>query len=339
MAWIRSRIERSSGLTTWAIEWREAGRGGKVRTRQLGPVTEKEAQYELAAMEAGKRTRREKRTVAPKRAVEDYLRHLKAAGRRQGTIDHDRDKLKPLLDECCHRPLADWSRPHLDALLTERAWAPTRVRSALGVYRRFIAWCLAVGVLCGDFVAGFRPPRARPLEHREALSAEQVGRLIETARGHYLEVPVALALLVGLSRADLRAITWQEIDFETGMIRRPRHTTGTRLRLPMSEPLREILQRHRQRTGPVCLRLPKSDSSLYKALHRLQHRAGVPRSGWHHLRHSAATLLAAAGTEVATIGRMLGHRPGSVVTLRYLHTDDNRLRRAAEAVANLVDPA
>lgn len=47
MAWLRSRIERSSGLTTYAIEWRE---GGKVRARQLGPVTEKEAQYELAAM-------------------------------------------------------------------------------------------------------------------------------------------------------------------------------------------------------------------------------------------------------------------------------------------------
>ena len=68
-------------------------------------------------------------------------------------------------------------------------------------------------------------------------------------------------------------------------------------------------------------------------------KAGVPHSGWHQLRHTAATLLAAAGTDVATIGRILGHRPGSVVTLRYLHTDDNRLREAADAVATAVSGA
>ena len=107
----------------------------------------------------------------------------------------------------------------------------------------------------------------------------------------------------------------------------------------MSEPLREVLERHCERSGQVCRRLPKSDSSLYKALHRLMDRTGVPRSGWHQLRHSAATLLAAAGTDVATIGRMLGHRPGSPITLRYLHTDDGRLRDAANAVARAVKRA
>jgi integrase len=308
-----------------------------VRHRVLGPITEKEAQYELAAMNAGKRTRRNARTTAdPKRAVAEYLKHLKVSGRRQGTLDHDADKLKPLLDEWADRPMAEWSRPMIEALLSARAWSPSRVRQALGVYRRFIAWCGAVGYACGDFVGEFKPPRARPQEHREALSADQCRRLLDEARGHYLEVPVALAVFTGLSRADLRAITWKEVDLAGGFITRPRSKTGRPLRLPMSEPLREVMERHRERSGRVCRRLPKSDSSLYKALHRLMDRADVPRSGWHQLRHSAATLLAAAGVDVATIGRMLGHRPGSVVTLRYLHTDDERLRQAAEAVAQAV---
>ncbi len=336
MAWLRSRIERSSGLTTYAIEWRE---GGKVRARQLGPVTEKEAQYELAAMEAGKRSRRAATAVDPKRAVREYLKHLKVSGRRQGTLDHDADKLKPLLDEWGEKPMAAWSRGMLETLLHDRAWSSSRVRQALGVYRRFIAWCRAVGYLCGDFVGEFKPPRARPLEHREALSADQCRRLLDEARGHYLEVPVALALFAGLSRADLRALTWKEIDLDAGLIARPRHKTGTRLRLPISAPLKEILERNRQRSGPVCRRLPESDSSLSKALHRLMDRAEVPRSGWHQLRHTAATLLAAAGTDVATIGRILGHRPGSPITLRYLHTDEERLKQAADAVAQAVKRA
>ncbi len=339
MPWLRSRVERSTGLQTWSIEWREGGRTGKVRHRVLGPVTEQDAQYELAAMNAGRRTRREKRVVAPARAVEDYLRHLKASGRREGTVAHDRDKLKPLLDAWGHRPLSEWARSHLEALLADRGWATTRVRNAVGVYRRFVSWCDQVGISCGDFVAGYKPPRLRPPDEPEALAAEQARQLLDAAHDHALEVPVALALLAGLSRGDLRALTWKEVDLDAGLITRPRHKTGRRLRLPISPPLRDVLERHRRRAGPVCPRLPKSDSSLSKSLHRLCDRAGIPRGGWHRLRHTAATLLAAAGTDVATIGRILGHRPGSVVTLRYLHTDDERLRQAADAVADAVQRA
>lgn len=338
MAWLRSRIERSTGVTTWAIEWREGGREGVVRSRSLGPVTEKEAEFQLAAERAGRGGLRRgaPAVTTPKKAVDAFLKHLKVSGRRQGTVDHAEDKFQPLLAEWTDRPMAKWSRVMLEGLLAERGWGTSRVRGALGVYRRFIAWCAAVGYACGDFVGDFKPPRARPLEHREALSAEQCRRLLDAARGHYLEVPVALALFAGLSRADLRAITWKEVDLETGMIARPRHKTGTRLRLPISAPLKDVFERHRQGAGRVCMRMPDDDSSLYHALHRLMDRAGVPHSGWHQLRHTAATLLAAAGTDLATIGRILGHRPGSVVTLRYLHTDDGRLREAADAAARAV---
>jgi len=57
------------------------------------------------------------------------------------------------------------------------------------------------------------------------------------------------------------------------------------------------------------------------------------------MRHTAATLLAVAGVDVATIGRILGHRPGSPITLRYLHTDEDRLHSAARAVAAAVAAA
>ena len=185
-------------------------------------LTEKEAEYELAAMNAGKRTRRaptRRRRQARRPRVPEAPQGL---GPPAGHARPRPDKLKPLLDEWGDRPMAEWSRPMLEALLHDRAWSTSRVRQALGVYRRFIAWCRAVGYVCGDFVGEFKPPRARPQEHREALSAEQCRRLLDEAKGHYLEVPVALALLTGLSRADLRAITWKEVDLDAGLITRPR---------------------------------------------------------------------------------------------------------------------
>ncbi len=223
-------------------------------------------------MQAGKRTRRAATAVDAERAVREYLKHLKVSGRRQGTVDHDQDKLKPLLDEWSEKPMAAWSRTMLEDLLHERSWSPSRVRQALGVYRRFIAWCRAVGYRCGDFVGEFKPPRARPREHREAYSPEQCRRLLNEARGHYLEVPIALALLTGLSRADLRAITWKEVDLDAGLITRPRHKTGTRLRLPMSEPLREVLLRHRHSSGPVCAGSPSRTPRFTK--HYIDYRTG-----------------------------------------------------------------
>lgn len=117
--------------------------------------------------------------------------------------------------------------------------------------------------------------------------------------------------------------------------RRPR----ARLPFPIWPLVGEILERHWKRSGRVCGRLPVSDSSLYKALHRPCDCAGVPRGWSHALRHTAATRLTAAGTVVATIGRILGHRPGSVGTLRYLHSDDDRLRRATETVAHVIQGA
>ncbi len=174
MPWLRSRTERASGITTWSIEWREGGRGGKVRARSLGAVTEREAEFELAAMQAGKATRRESRTVEAQKAVDDYLRHLKASGRREGTIEHDGDKLQPLVDAWAETPLARWSRSMLEGFLNDCEWAPYRVRNSLGVYRRFVAWCGAVGYACGDFVAGFKPPPgARPATERTALTGER----------------------------------------------------------------------------------------------------------------------------------------------------------------------
>ena len=184
MAWLRSRIERSTGVTTWAIEWREGGREGVVRSRSLGAVTEKEAEFQLAAEHAGRGGLRRgaPAVTTPKKAVDAFLKHLKVSGRRQGTVDHAEDKMQPLLTEWSDRPMAKWTRSMLESLLAERGWGTSRVRGALGVYRRFIAWCAAVGYACGDFVGDFKPPRARPLEHREALSAEQCRRLLDAAR-------------------------------------------------------------------------------------------------------------------------------------------------------------
>lgn len=42
-------------------------------------------------------------------------------------------------------------------------------------------------------------------------------------------------------------------------------------------------------------------------LHMLLERAGLPRRRFHDLRHSAASLLIAAGVELVEVSMLLGH--------------------------------
>lgn len=50
------------------------------------------------------------------------------------------------------------------------------------------------------------------------------------------------------------------------------------------------------------------------------------------LRHAFASTLAKRGVELPTVARLLGHAPGSPVTLIYLHTDQDRMQEAVKAL-------
>jgi hypothetical protein len=146
LTWLRSRSERASGITTWAVAWAEGGRGGKARTRRLGAVPEKTAEFE----HAGRRTRAAKPTASAQRVVDESARHAPSCGAlvfataemagepvrstRPATDPAVADRTPPRVPG----PIPDASgRPwHEAALRAEwRAWAkrPPRERAADGV--------------------------------------------------------------------------------------------------------------------------------------------------------------------------------------------------------------
>ena len=61
--------------------------------------------------------------------------------------------------------------------------------------------------------------------------------------------------------------------------------------------------------------------------------AGFPDLRIHDLRHSYASLLAANGTPLLVVGKLLGHRRAST-TERYTHLADDPVRLANERVGN-----
>ncbi len=226
-------------------------------------------------------------------------------------------------------PWPAWTVDRFRRWLGAQAWKPRTVAMHVGVARRFIRWARAEGYPCPDFAAGVKAPRVR-MERPDVLTPEQMRALLEKAEGHALELAVHLACR-GLSKGDLRTLEWSEVDLKGARVLRDRAKTGEALPIPLEGRLLEVVKRVKVRKGRVCpaVALEPHAGNEDRALRTLCRRADVPPCGWHRLRHSYATMLYAEGVDIPTLGRLLGHAPGSPVTLRYVHPDWEALRKAA----------
>ena len=66
---------------------------------------------------------------------------------------------------------------------------------------------------------------------------------------------------------------------------------------------------------------------------RINNRAGVPHVGTHGIRHRAATDIANSGVPVK-VGMALTAHKTVTMFMRYVHTEDDPIRAAAELVAS-----
>jgi len=344
MAWIRWR-ETKDGRRLATLQWRDGN--GKVRSQALGTSDERLVQIHLrrASQIEGRKGPRALPTDDPLDALELFLQEKAVTVGSPASLEPYRLRLTPLFQGWSGRPMHEWRRTDLVAFIADRNWSPATIHKLRNCARQFISWAQENDIPCADFVGNFKPPPIR-VKDVAILTEKQAGAVLQKARGHYLELPITLAMFAGMDPSDFRSLDWSEVDMDTGVIQRRRNKTGAPIEIPIQPLLRDALGRHRALRGPVCRGLPTSTSSLTKALHRLCERAGVPRaprgqSGFRRFRHTQGPMLARAGADVATIGRSLGHGKGSTMALRYIETDLERLdrdlgemdRRTREAVA------
>lgn len=327
MAWLRWRKIKRTGRTHAYIAWKDEA--GRERTKPLHTTDPDVAGALLREHQraAGQVPSAVSASTAGA-ALEEYLAELRLKFR-PATVDGYAEKLGTLVKAWSGTPMHLWTRSMFVAYVGGHGWSDRTAQMVTGYCTRWISWAKECDLPMPNFVGGFKPRAPRYVE-RPVLTPEDEAAITTASRGHYLELPLHLALYAGLSRADFRALDWSEVDLEAGLIRRARSKTGQLLEIPIRGRLRACLARRRALGGPVCRGLPASDGSLYKALHRLCVRAEVPAGGWHRFRHTFATRLVAAGADVPTVQRLMGHRPGSPVTLRYFHSDQGAMNAAVE---------
>jgi integrase len=201
-------------------------------------------------------------------------------------------------------------------------------------------------------------------------TAEQTGQFLRLVAGHRLYAVFHLVALRGLRRGEVAGLRWADLDLDAGTLT----VTGQLQQLggrlvagpPKSEAGRRVvaldattiaaLRAHQAcqraeraaagarwaQTGYVFTTrtgTPVGPDRLTRLFRRLVDESGLPPVTLHGLRHGAATLALAAGTDLKVVQDQLGHSTITLTADTYTSVLPGTARAAADATAALLFPA
>jgi integrase len=276
---------------------------------------------------------------------------------------HARLYLKP---EMGHIQLSKLAPQHVQALMNQQIKAGRSPR--LAQYLRTVLRCALGQALKWNLVVRnvatlVDPPRYKKPEV-VPFTFEQVHTFLDSIKGDRLETVFRVALSLELREGEILGLRWQDVDLQSNILRvtvalqRIEHklqlvdlkTDRSRRTLPIPETTANALRAHRikqleekmlagdrwKETGLVfttSIGSPLYARNVLRSFHRVLKKAGIPRQGFHNLRHSCASLLLSQNVPPRTLMDILGHNNISLTMNTYAHVIPGMLRDAA----NLMD--
>jgi len=192
-----------------------------------------------------------------------------------------------------------------------------------------------------------------PVERYEGqiLTVEQAKKLLEVARGSRLDALLLLTLTTGMRRGELVALHWSDVDLEKGTLQvrhtlvrvggkglvegEPKSKAGRR-KIALADVVIEALKKHRVRQLEARIKMGDrwqehglifpniygayfNPDHVWRLFKKLLKQAGLPNVRFHDLRHSAATVLIAAGVPLKVVSELLGHSSVAITADIYAH--------------------
>jgi len=263
------------------------------------------------------------------------------------------------------------TRQHVDELVAHllRSGASVRiVRGVVSTLRRLLQAAMEWGHIASNPARRVRLPAPAThtrQAHERVLSMPELSRLIGACKGSVrTETMIRAMAEAGLRRGEVIGLHWEDVDLaglrlhvrrsvsDVRGVRQERTTKGKRSRrVAISPGFAERLGEWRAQSGgaratgyvwPGREGAPMNAHSPNQSLARVVHRAGlvdadgVPLVTPHGLRHTAASLMLAAGVPLIVVSRQLGHANPNVTAQVYAHLlADSQLDEAAAAFAGL----
>lgn len=188
-------------------------------------------------------------------------------------------------------------------------------------------------------------------------SQQEAIELLKAIAGSDLELPVTLALFLGLRRSEVLGLRWEAVDFQRKRIHITHSVHWVKIdnerrlierdilkrkssyrTLPIPETVLHLLESKRKVSGYVCLNAHGDllhPDHLSSRFIKLLERNGFRRIRFHDLRHTCASLLIAERVPLIEVQQWMGHSTLSTTADLYCHLEFSIKQRSAAVLNNL----
>ena len=279
--------------------------------------------------------------------------------------DRTREHYRKVLDQLILPALGEYPLRKLTPAIV-RQWhartaldRPTYRAHAYQLLRTICASAVSDDILVANPCRIRGAGQAKRVSKTEPATLEELATIVDAMPERY-RLMVLLAAWCGLRFGELTELRGKDIDTKRGVIKlrravvwvdgkavvtTPKSAAGTRdVNIPphLLPAVREHLLRHG--VGRDGLLFPAArdpgahmrPATLTKVYYPARGKAGRPDLRFHDLRHSGATMAAAAGASLAELMARLGHSTVSA-SLRYQHAAKGRDQEIAAALSELAE--
>lgn len=296
--------------------------------------------------------------LGPKQTVEQYLTHWLENERRlkiePQTLQGYRTLLRVhLLPEFGHMRLDQVSREQVQTFCAEsldEGLSPGYIKQIYMLFSSALQEAVENGLLARNPCDRVTLPRVERYKAR-FLTLEESKRLIAAAKGRRLWFFILVMVTTGARRGEVMGLRWSDIDREKGELRirqtivritgvgvvetGPKSLRSDR-KVRLSQPVLESLEEQQKYIDSIRIRagslwrendlvFPSKRGgyldrpTIVREFKCIWGDAGLSYMRFHDLRHSAATLLLAAGVHVKVVQEMLGHANVQTTLQMYGH--------------------
>lgn len=299
-------------------------------------ATEQEAIFWAAGIKT--RQQEAERTPAKltvEQAVDRYI-ESKSAILSPSTIKGYNGVKKSRMDKIKKTPIGDLTQDQIQRWVNSLAktHSPKTVANAHGLLSAVLKEYRPSMTLRTTLPQKIRPDIQIPSE-------SELKAIIEASRGTKYELPIALAIWLGLRQSEIVGLTWDCWDGNTlhikqaivmgedGPTKKGTKTYSGKRSVRLSEYLVSLLEEQPKTADQI---VPLSGKAIYSGFSRICAAAGVPHFRFHDLRHANASVMLAIGIPDKYSMKRMGHATNNMLKTTYQHTIKEKERQFDEKI-------
>lgn len=239
--------------------------------------------------------------------------------------------------------------------------SPKSIKNIHGVLHKMFSQAMEIGYIKTNPSDVCKLPKIIKAEIKP-LDDGQITLFLQAIQGHTYENLYVVDLFTGLRQGEILGLTWDCVDFKTGIItiyRQLQRIDGTykhaslkndkSRRITVAPAIVELLHEHRRRQYEMRLKAGSAwensnlvftnefgghlvRETVYRNFKRIVKRLGISDARFHDLRHSYAVASLQSGDDIKTVQENLGHHTAAFTLDVYGHATE---RMKAESAARM----